>query len=428
MGIKRPYIVRLAEGDFWSIAIVFVTSVFITLCFLWILPTEFQDNESSDYLSFYEPVARNLLDGHGLRNDDGTFAIRYPPGYPIILAGLFGLSSAINVGEKTVLSIFTVFCMGLASAFVFLLARNVWGSQTAFIAAGAWMTYPFALWLTKQPNSELPFITVLFGSLYILSLALACKIHNRIIYFICGSLIGIATLIRPIAIGLPIIICVFIWTGARYLAKRHRVYLLTFILIGALIPIVIWETWTYSQTGKVLFVSSGESPSIRDGLTFAVNSKDYRQGVKVPEDVRALMLRIHAKRDSLRSPRSLLMEVAEEFRVRPLTVLQLFVIKAGRSWYGTDSQRYENAILLIQIPYLIWLLWATRVSWVQGGRSRQVVVGVWLIILYFWGMTILVLPILRYLVPAMGVAFVLLPATLKMHSKRISSPVPTRTV
>ena len=36
-------------------------------------------------------------------------------------------------------------------------------------------------------------------------------------------------------------------------------------------------------------LSTGGAPGIRDGLTFAVASKGYRQDIKVPEDVSALM-------------------------------------------------------------------------------------------------------------------------------------------
>jgi hypothetical protein len=35
--------------------------------------------------------------------------------------------------------------------------------------------------------------------------------------------------------------------------------------------------------------------------------------------------------------------------------------------------------------------------------------GVWLIVLYFWAMTFLVVPLLRYMVPIMGLLMIALP-------------------
>jgi hypothetical protein len=46
-----------------------------------------------------------------------------------------------------------------------------------------------------------------------------------------------------------------------------------------------------SDKGKILLLSSGGVPSIKDGLTFGVADKGFRQGIWVSEDIQALMLR-----------------------------------------------------------------------------------------------------------------------------------------
>jgi len=65
---------------------VFVISGLVVFLFQTLLPVEFRVNESSDYLSFYEPVARRILDGDGMVHADGTPAMIYPPGYSLVLA------------------------------------------------------------------------------------------------------------------------------------------------------------------------------------------------------------------------------------------------------------------------------------------------------------------------------------------------------
>lgn len=136
---------------------VFVASVGITLLFWNLLPPSYHHNESTDYKHFYEPVARRMLSGEGLTEADGTLAMRYPPGYPILLAGAFGVAQGLQLPEVVVLAAMTLLCVGLSSVFVFLMARSVWAPGAALGVALIWTTYPCLLWLTKQPNSELPF-------------------------------------------------------------------------------------------------------------------------------------------------------------------------------------------------------------------------------------------------------------------------------
>jgi hypothetical protein len=102
--------------------------------------------------------------------------------------------------------------------------------------------------------------------------------------------------------------------------------------------------------------------------------------------------------------------MARESIVRPVAVVKLFLLKAARSWYGTDSRRLETPLMLLQLAYLALILWVTRVSWQLGGTARKLTVSIWLIAFYFWGMTIVALSISRYMLPAMGLLFTLLPA------------------
>lgn len=77
---------RQSEKNWRLIGAVFLSSILITLLFWNIVPASLQANESSDYIYFYEPVAQNLLAGHGLTTANGEFATAYPPGYPLLLA------------------------------------------------------------------------------------------------------------------------------------------------------------------------------------------------------------------------------------------------------------------------------------------------------------------------------------------------------
>ena len=390
--------------------LVFVTSILVTSLFWRILPDTFRINENSDYIGFYEPVGRNILEGRGFTCVDGTPAIAYPPGYPLLLAGIFGFSHLVNVSEETILSIFILLSVGLTSVFVFMLARSLWGSLPGLISSAVWITYPFALWLTKQPNSEIPFMVIFYGTFCLLWYVLLRKSYAWPIYFLVGLLTGVAMLIRPIAIGIGFVMGAILWLAGHGMTMRFRLLLIMMILLGNLVAIFPWEAWVYSKTGRVVLLSTIGASGMYDGLTFALNLEGYRQGVAFPQDVQALMQNIHVRVGEMQSFGGVLSAMIEELQMRPLAVVKLLAIKTVRSWYATDSQRFETPIMLIQMAYLVVMIWSSKVAWKRGGIAKQLAISVWLMTLYFWGMTILGSSLFRYMVPAMGLLFLLLPA------------------
>jgi Dolichyl-phosphate-mannose-protein mannosyltransferase len=369
-------------------------------------------NENDDYKGFYEPVARNVIAGHGFTSTDGTPALRYPPGYPLLLASLFRLSDFLHISEETILSTFILISMGSSSVFVFLLARSVWGARSALVSSLVWMTYPVTLWLTKQPNSEIPFLVVFYGGFCLFWHALLGKRRAWPVFFLVGLLAGFAMLIRPIAVGIGLLMGATLWVVDREVTVRFRAFLVMMVLLGNLVAILPWQTWVYSVTGKVVVLSWGGVPSIRDGLTFGVaqTSTGYRQTVNVPQDVTTLMQDILVHSNEMRSLGGVVAVMTDKLRTQPLTVVQLFGVKAARSWYGTDSGRFELQIMLIQAPYLVLILWGGVCAWRQGGIAKQLTICVCLMLLYFWGMTVFALSILRYMAPMIGLSFILLPA------------------
>jgi hypothetical protein len=119
---------------------------------------------------------------------------------------------------------------------------------------------------------------------------------------------------------------------------------------------------------------------------------------------------IQARYGELNSLTDIAAIMSKELLARPVAVVKLFLLKAVRSWYGTDSRRLETPMMLLQLAYLALILWATKISWQLGGTARKLTVSIWLIAFYFWGMTMVALSISRYMLPAMGLLFTLLPA------------------
>jgi hypothetical protein len=272
------------------------------------------------------------------------------------------------------------------------------------------MTYPFALWLTRQPNSEVPFMVVLYGGLCLFYYLLSRKTRWWPAYFACGLIFGLAMLIRPIAIGIGVVLAVSIWFLSRDLTARFRALLISMFLLGNLVAVLPWEIWVYSRTEEVIPLSTSGASNMREGVIFAVNGSLYRPQGGVPADVDALMNDILKRPSELGSVYGIVSVLAEEFRAHPIAVTKLFLIKAARSWYGTDSRQHEGLILLIQLGYLLPMLWCGRKLWRRGVTARRIMASIFLVVIYFWGMTVLVNSTLRYVLPVTGLLFVLMGA------------------
>ena len=388
---------------------IFAASVVVTLGFWRVLPDGFRANEQSDYPAYYKPVAENILAGRGISRDNENPATAYPPGYSLLLAAIFELSSWTGVSEEFGLSVFGAVGMALTCGFIFVLARGLFGPVAALLSSLAWMTYPFALWLTKQPNSEIPFMVLFFGGLTLFWYAMARQKTTH--WFLsCGVIFGLGMLVRPIIIGIAIVLSIVIWYGRKELRPRARAFLIAMLLLGNIAAVAPWEAFVYQRTGKVIPLSTNGVKGIRDGLTYGIDTKGYREVTGVSPDVSLVMRDIMGQIDQITDVRKLAIVMGHEFRSYPGAVTKLLLLKIARSWYATDSRRSELPILLIQIVYLGLLSWGAWRCWKLGGIHRTFVAGTLLVVFYFWGMTVLVLSILRYMIPAMGLLFVLIGA------------------
>src|ERR1051326_7073289 len=88
---------------------VFAASILITLTFWRLLPNSYRLNEQSDYFAAYEPLARNILAGNGLSFEGQFPTTSYPPGYGILLAGVFGICQRLGSRKKQVYRLWTLF-------------------------------------------------------------------------------------------------------------------------------------------------------------------------------------------------------------------------------------------------------------------------------------------------------------------------------
>ena len=411
---------RTRRAELLTAAALFALAMAVAAVFWAVLPAAYRENQSVDYRRGYEPAARSIVAGEGIPID-GVLEPRYPPAFPVMLAGLFHLSTATGVAEDALLVVFRLFCVGLSAVLVYALARLVWPPGAALLPALAWLTYPFWLWVAKQPNSEVPFVPALLAAMWLLWRPLLRGASGRRAWALtlaAGLLAGLAMLIRPTAIGLPFvmafIILLFAPRGAGWPARLGWAAL---VLAGAALAVLPWEATLYARTGRFIPLSIGGNVTIQDGLMFVASEDEYRRPMDVPDDVVAISRAFYDRRLEMQigGMRGVALLALDLGRDDPAALLKLLALKVVRVWYANDSRVFETPSLLLQVIYLGAVLWGSIASWRHGGFGRpngRMNSGHWLLALYFWGMAFLAVPLLRYLVPVMPLLFLALPGIL----------------
>lgn len=376
------------------------------------LPGHLRINISPDYQDYYLPAAKRMLAGQGYTDKTGQFIARYPPVFPLLVAGTIQVGRTTGVSERTSLDVMIALC-GIASALLLFETGLLLFSFPASLAAALlWLTYPFYLYLAKQPNPESPFIVFLLAAVYAWARGLVdrCRMSVWVWPFLAGSAAGLATLTRPISLLLPALLAMLlIWNGGRALWRR-RLVAATVLVASSVAVLVPWEIAAKRNTGEWILVSSNSSYSTFDGLTFALEPKGSGELLEVDPEVHVLMQDVWENRHSLPTTGSMLQFVADRFADEPWAVTKLLLLKARRAWYATQAQWYENVSAAVQIPYLLLILLGIYEGFRRppSPAARTYLAMAVLTTLYMWAMTLLVLPILRYMVPA--VALLMLPA------------------
>lgn len=161
-----------------------------------------------------------------------------------------------------------------------------------------------------------------------------------------------------------------------------------------------WVGWIRARTGEWVMVSSGGPPTLRDGLSF--NHKAFREKLDLPDGVQRISDAAWAEYEQLDSVGAYARFVMRRAGEDPWGVVQTFLYKTGRAWYGTDAQRSgaERFNLVVSLCFLlavaigVWRL--ARAGWPDGATALLAVAAL------FWGMATVALSIARYTTPAVA--------------------------
>jgi 4-amino-4-deoxy-L-arabinose transferase-like glycosyltransferase len=228
-------------------------SVVVLLTFWTVVPGgAFNQGENGDYVNYYLPLAQNMVNGQDATLH-GKIALNYPIGYPLIVAANLYCAKLTGINEELIMRLSVIVFFACAALLIYLIALKIWTPPGALLASALWSCYPIVLWAARNPNTELPFSAALYASLLCLLTGWQAKKRTLLFFFMGGVFIGIAMLIRPIAIGLGLLFVCLVLFGQKY-PLRKRVVLAVCLLTGNLLTVLPWELWVYSKTNAVILL------------------------------------------------------------------------------------------------------------------------------------------------------------------------------
>lgn len=363
---------------------------------------------SSDYDSYYRPVAERVLDGRGWTDPTGAPALRYPPGEPAVLAAALGAARAVGShGDLPVDLADLVLVVGTGLG-LFTIGRRLFGRSAAWFGTAAWALNPLSLYVFTQPGSEVPYTAVVVAVVILLLPVFGGSMPGAVRLVAIGALCGLASLTRPVGplLLVAIAVCALARTGV---SRRQRLAMTGVVLLVALAVAAPWLVWASSRHGGFVPLSTGGPPSVHDGLTFAVGPGG-RARTWLPPGTVEVVRAARGQGASLAGLGAQVRFLWQQAVHHPAGLAGLVGVKAVRPWYGSESFRYEAYIALLQAAAvaLIATGYATvrhrRAENPPGRRFAQFAV---VLLVLNWLATVAVLPLFWYLMPSLTVASVL---------------------
>ncbi len=217
--------------------------------------------------------------------------------------------------------------------------------------------------------------------------------------FFSGLVFSLATLNRPISIFIPVVFVVVIFFFHFHFTKA-KLRLMAIFLLGYLLLIIPWQIYATSSAKHFFIIESGASESVKVGLTFIFEPSEKVENPPVSSTMRAYMERIEW--EDLGSGGQIV-----RFFIREL-------------WY-------EKQILLIQLPYLVLAVFGVFFAIKRYQNTRLSIALLLGIIAYFWAFAIVVLSIMRYMIPAMGLLMAFCAVTIIVLLEKVIKKSPPST-
>jgi 4-amino-4-deoxy-L-arabinose transferase-like glycosyltransferase len=313
----------------------------------WIAYADFEPTLSDD-AGRYDFIGRSLAEGRGFVNPNGNTTMFWPPGYSFALAAIYKLWPAAALGDHEVTAALVLNAtLGAATvALVWAIARRPFGATAATVGALICALFPSLIFFANVTLTETLFTFLLMLSLWLFVEAERARVQNQRrawwLFAIAALIAGYATLVRGLALLLPLALAPFWWNATR----NPRSTLVRGSACGLLIVAVVapWTARNFIESDELVLISSNAGPDFyighadgADGRGRTVDELVFRYPELPPAEAEARM-----NRDGFRE---------------------------GIEW--ALSHPFDEVELAFRKTYFLWYRDAEGVRWNDGHGERD---------------------------------------------------------
>ncbi len=286
------------------------------------------------------------------------------PLYPAFLAAILALFYHSTVAVQVAQAILDSSTVAL----LWLIGRRI-APDRSIAAWACWLYafYPLAWWRCVFINKEilqtftvalfvLSFLSVISKSFDYkcldstspkrpspLTLLLSC--------FLCGVMLGVVNLVKPIFLLLPLVLAIWVWRGRKRIL--HAPVVIGTLLVGMLVVIAPWTIRNHRVANAFVPVATE-----RGGITMFIGNYYPSRGMWEGEHKYLWQNEVdriakeHAGANPIEMDRIYFRATLANIASHPLQFAELFIRKAWRFWFTNASERLRWLVLLVQLTFL----------------------------------------------------------------------------
>ena len=369
---------------------------------------------STDFKNSYHEKAINIVDGNDIfapyrleqindleknhYNRQTSEKLNHPPGYPFFIALGYWFADILDFERLAFLKLFEKVTFGLNAIVIFLVFKQFFSYYESVFGAILWIVNPLNLWLTIQPNSEIPFLLFFFLSFYFF---FRMRTENNNLYLILFSVcIAVSIHLRSAALFLPLICLLIALFSSKInkqktynLKQKMGIFIIPYLLIAP------WITFISIEHKSFIPMATSGSGMIYNGLTYLSKERDT-EFIKAPTEVKDLITRIGKglyPQSSINDGRIDIQTIVKIFFDEPYTALKLTFLKVVKSTHATFSKRDEQKIFIFNLVFFSLVAYGCFLT----NKNTYLNLCI-LFTVYSFALCVLTFPLVRYMVPAFG--------------------------
>ncbi len=345
--------------EVWFVVLLVLITLSIRVFFL-----QFRNVIETDSY-FYLTCGRNLIEGKGFVNMDGTPHLTWPPLTSFLIGVIWLFVRDLEFAGR-LLSI----CAGSLLVIPFYyLAKKIRDQKTAILSSIFVAFYPGLINISTQVGSDSLYILLLAGFVTLLWFVLNNAIYNWRYFILIGFLLGLCYLAR--AVGFFYFFVALIWMFLYFVHHRSRriqlIINISVFLVSFLISISPYLTFVYKHTGRISL-----SPDAGSWLNMDVRESDEQMEITKKSLTPPTRLQTENRYSLVgyfvKYPKEFFLRFIEcNFiyyrRVVPKELTPLIILFLGLGIFGVPfrKERFKGDIFLLSLllpiaPQVLWNL------------------------------------------------------------------------